>query len=331
MKILVIDSGTTTSRIRLWDGEKVVISVSKKTGAKDVSINGNNVFLKNAIKDCIDEILIGQGITIDDIDAIIACGMITSNVGLIEIPHIPSPVGLSDLSMNMVEKSFSEIAKKPILFIRGVKTGFEDGKDIIEKDIMRGEEAELFGYLCTSIDYLQEGTLFMHYGSHHKCILVENGKIMQSRTSITGELMTSIMQNTILSSNLLPIDEIKVDMDWVRKGLDAAEKSGFGRALFSVRILNAVDKKDKMEASSFYLGTLLSLDLDMVKNMINHHTNKIVLYGRKLFPSAFEQILKERYPSLGVTIVSEEESDYLSVKGAVKIYESSAYYKKYNK
>lgn len=328
MRILVIDSGTTTSRIRLWDGKKVVQSVSRKAGAKDVSINGSNDLLKRAIKECIDQILIEQDITIEHIDAIIASGMITSNVGLVEIPHLSSPVGLSDLSLNMVEKSFPEIVKKPILFIRGVKTGFEAGADIVEKDIMRGEEAELFGYLSTFADDNQEETLFMHYGSHHKCILVKNSQIMQSRTSITGELMTAIMQNTVLSSNLLPIDEIKADMNWVRKGLEAAEKSGLGRALFSVRVLNAIDHKNKAETSSFFLGALLSLDLSMMGDMIAPSTKKIVLYGRKLFPGIFGPILKEKYPGLKIAIVPEDESDQLSVKGAVKIYENSGYCKK---
>ncbi|MHB1652943.1 MAG: 2-dehydro-3-deoxygalactonokinase [Desulfitobacteriaceae bacterium] len=318
MKVLVVDSGTTTSRVRLSDGNNVLASVSRLAGAKDVALTGNNEVLKNALRECIKEILEESKITIDEVNAIIASGMISSNMGLVEIPHLSGPVGISETAGNLVKRLFPDITSKPIWFIPGIKTGFHKGNTISEMDIMRGEETEIFGYMDD-----REDSLFMHYGSHHKCILTEEGKVRQCRTSVTGELMMAISQNTILKSSLVPINDIIVDMDWVRRGLAVAEESGFGRALFSTRIIDTMVHSTKMEATNFYLGVLVSLDLNIMKELRVESVRKLVLYGKKLFPSIFEPIIQERFPELQVITVSEELSDLLSVKGAIKTYRAS--------
>jgi 2-dehydro-3-deoxygalactonokinase len=325
MKILVIDSGTTSSRVRLYDGKQIIGSSSRQVGAKDVAIHGDNSIIKNTLKECITEVLDALSFSIHDIDAILASGMISSNVGLIEIPHLQAPVGLQDIASALVPQTFPEITSLPIYFIRGVKTGFQHGSTLAEKDMMRGEEAEIFGYLNELNEQHQQGEiLFMHYGSHHKCILLRQSRIEECRTSITGELMMSIMQNTILKSSLLPIDEVEPDLEWVRKGLQVAEASGFGRALFSVRVTQTMDKTGKQKATSFYLGVLLSLDFSLLKEMLTADTTRLVLYGKSLYPSMFEPLVKERYPELEVVSITEDESDRLSARGAMRIYEQFA-------
>lgn len=318
MKVLVIDSGTTTSRVRLADGQKVLASVSRLAGAKDVALAGNNAILKQALRECIEQILAESQVKIDKVGAIIASGMISSNMGLVEIPHILGPAGICELADNLVQKSFPEITSKPFWFIPGIKTGFDQGSYITQLDIMRGEETEIMGHM----DEPQE-CLFMHYGSHHKCILTSGGRISQSRTSLTGELLMAVGQNTILKSSLLPLNDIVINMAWVCKGLAVAEESGFGRALFSSRILDILLGRSKMDVTNFFLGVLISLDLNILQELLTSSVKRLVLYGKKLFPAIFEPIVRERFPQLQVSTVSEELSDVLSVKGAIKIYRAS--------
>lgn len=318
MKFLLIDSGTTSSRVRLAVGDKIVSSVKRAAGAKDVSITGSSEVLRRALKEAIEEILKDIAMNINDIDAIIAAGMISSNVGLYEIPQIAAPIGPTDISQRLVMKYFPDIIDKPIIFIPGVKTGFDrDNRSITEKDVMRGEETEIFGYMGNKEN---EDILFMHYGSHHKCILLSDGKIAESRTSITGELLMSIAENTILKSSLVPLEELDPSAEWFKKGIEAAEVSGFGRALFSTRVLQTMEGRNLQEATSFYLGTLCSLDLSLVSELMTANIKKVVLYGKELFPKLFKSVLEEKYPNLQVEIVPEKEADLLSAKGAVKIY-----------
>jgi 2-dehydro-3-deoxygalactonokinase len=286
-----------------------------------VSTSGSNEVLKRGIKENIDELLRRCDISKDDIDGIIASGMITSNVGLADIPHVPAPAGIDELSSSIVEVKIPEVAEKPICFIPGIKTGFCPETNIFEKDIMRGEEIEIMGFLST-LDMAKkiEDMIFMHYGSHHKCISVSDGKIVSSCTSITGELMMTIFNNTILKSSLLPISELKYDMKWIKAGLETGERLGFGRALFNTRILDVMDRESKNNTTNFFIGILISMDLQFVREAISPSTKKVVLYGKKLFPSVFSNILEEIYPWVDANIVSEEESDHLSVQGAWSVY-----------
>ncbi len=322
MKIFVIDSGTTSSRVRLCDGDRVVGSAVRQAGAKDVAIRGDKRIVTDALRECIEELLEAHSCTIDEIDAILASGMITSGVGLFEIPHRAAPAGIEDIASALASRTFPDIAELPIHFVPGVKTGFGAGSTLAEKDMMRGEEAEIFGYLEGLAPERQRGDLlFMHYGSHHKCILLRQGRIEGCRTSVTGEVMTTVMQHTILKSSLLPLSEFEPDMEWVREGLETAEKAGFGRALFSVRVAETMEAAGKGRATSFYLGALLSLDFSLLQEMISPTTSRLVLYGKSLYPSLFGPLAKERYPGLAIDVVSEEESDRLSARGAMRIFE----------
>jgi len=322
MNLFVIDSGTTSTRVRLYDGERIVGSAGKQAGAKDAAIRGDASVITDAIRECIEELLEAHSLPMDRIDAILASGMITSNVGLLDIPHRPAPAGIRDIASALVPRTYPEIADRPIYFIPGVKTGFSTDRALAEKDMMRGEEAEIFGYLEQVKPEEQQGDiLFMHYGSHHKCISLRDGRIEQCRTSVTGELMMTIMQHTILKSSLLPLAELEPDPDWARKGLETAEAAGFGRALFSVRVADTMEGCGKRRATSFYLGVLLSLDFALLKEMISRQTARLVLYGKSLYPSLFGPLVRERYPELTVVVVSEEESDRLSARGAMRIFE----------
>jgi 2-dehydro-3-deoxygalactonokinase len=320
MKLLVIDSGTTNSRVRLMDGHEVVGSVSRNIGSKDVAITGNTEVLECALKEAVLEVIHNNQIRLEDIEAIIASGMITSNMGLLEVPHLPAPVNVGDVAAGMISRTFPAIVDKPILFIPGVKTGFIGEAELVQKDMMRGEEAEIFGYL----EYLGEAAidplLFMHYGSHHKGILLEGGEIKRCATSMTGELMMAILQNTILKSSLVAPAEMQPRLEDVRIGLAIAESAGFGRALFSSRVMHVMEQRDKQEVTGLFLGALLSLDLAMLNDLLTPDTRKIVLYGKALFPSLCAPILQERYPNLGVTVISESQSNELSAKGATSLY-----------
>jgi 2-dehydro-3-deoxygalactonokinase len=317
---MVIDSGTTTSRVRITDGENVLYSIQKQIGARDVARTGNNAILKEALRACIDEVLESNKLSLAEIEAIIASGMITSNLGLLEIPHLSGPVQIEQIAAQVVKEQFPDITDKPIFFIPGVKTGFSEQEEIVNRDMMRGEEAEIFGYLGSLGPNSNESILFMHYGSHHKGIRLEQGKIVECRTSMTGELMMAISENTILKSSLISLSELEIDINGVKKGMEAAFSHGFGRALFSTRVMYTMNKRNKHEVTSFFIGTLLSLDFDMLDQMLESGIGRVVLYGKELYPSIFAPLLKEKYPLLMVDILSEHDSDVLSARGAAEIY-----------
>lgn len=77
----------------------------------------------------------------------IAYGMITSDMGLLEIPHVSAPASAQDLKNAMREQVFPEIAPFPITFIPGVRNFAApvDLENFGMMDMMRGEETEAIG------------------------------------------------------------------------------------------------------------------------------------------------------------------------------------------
>lgn len=301
------------------DGHRVVAFSNRPVGSRDVAMTGGKTVLEEALGGAIEELLQRMDLRLEDIEAVVASGMITSNMGLVEIPHLAAPAGLQAVAEGMASHLFSAIANRPIHFIPGIKSQFEDAAGLTQKDMMRGEEAEVFGYLSQA-EAPDDDILFMHYGSHHKAIRLSGGQIRGSSTSMTGELMVAIAQNTILKSNLVAPAEMRPRIEDVRSGLEMAESSGFGRALFSSRIMHVLEKRDRQEATGVFLGALVSLDLAMLKNLITPDIGTLVLYGKALFPAIFEPIVKERYPRLRIVALSEHESDELSARGAAMLY-----------
>ena len=88
--LITIDGGTTNTRAFLWKNNEVIASASREVGARNTAVSSSEVSLKNAVKACINEILKTASVTCDELDGIVASGMLTSNVGLIEIPHLPA-------------------------------------------------------------------------------------------------------------------------------------------------------------------------------------------------------------------------------------------------
>ena len=87
---ITIDGGTTNTRCILWNSSRQRIDEQKReVGVRNTAIDGNNSKLKNAVKECLEQLLEDHSLTYDNINHIIASGMITSDVGIVVVsaPH----------------------------------------------------------------------------------------------------------------------------------------------------------------------------------------------------------------------------------------------------
>ncbi|OUS75688.1 hypothetical protein B1748_16440 [Paenibacillus sp. MY03] len=320
MKLLVIDCGTTNCRMRLLDHHTLVVSIKKPVGAKDVAISGSSDPLKAALKESYMQLCTLHPKLMSQVEAVIASGMITSNAGLYEVAHVLGPVDERSVAARMERQLLSEVIPYPILFVPGIKFIREQEE---ESDMMRGEETEIYGYLSRQERPGQDNAcqLVMHYGSHHKWIKLREQSIEGCLTSVSGELLMAVSQHTILKDSVLSLDEVVPELPWVKKGLQAANTYGTGHALFSVRTLGLLSGHSKQAVTSFLLGVVIAMDLSMLTPHMLEGVKRIVLYGKPLFPSLVAPILVEAYPGLQIEVVSEQESDLLSMYGAARLYQ----------
>ena len=130
---ITIDGGTTNTRVNLVIDRKIIATKKIARGAR-AGIDDKEG-LKIALHDAIAELLAENNLTEGDLCKILASGMITSEFGLVELPHLTAPAGIRDLHDNMAEISFPEISTVPIVFVRGVKVNSENLCDFVAQNL----------------------------------------------------------------------------------------------------------------------------------------------------------------------------------------------------
>jgi len=143
---IAIDGGTTNTRVHLLKSGVVIDTVKIDMGVR-INANGTDTY-KAELKKAVFTILSDNSLSEKDIERVICSGMITSDLGLMTLPHLALPCGIEEMAKATENASFPEITSIPFVFVRGLKTdstGFENA------DMMRGEEAELMG-LCEKLE-----------------------------------------------------------------------------------------------------------------------------------------------------------------------------------
>lgn len=314
---LVVDGGTSRTRVRVWSHRGIVGDYSAMVGARDVAREGNRRPLEACVRRLLDEAQAGPA---RRARAVVCSGMITSNVGLVEIPHETAPISLAALALRLVRHDLPSVTTLPMYFVPGVKTVGEirSWDTLADFDSMRGEEVEVAG-LLDAVGIVPP-VVFLHCGSHHKLIAVGAGGVIErSVTSLTGELLAAIREATLLASSLVPLDEVHVDPSAVAAGMRLVREHGFARAAFLVRAGGMLAGFGPNEMTCFLLGGLAALDEQWLERAMPDDV-ELVIYGGGVFPPLLANILAERQRR-HVRVVDPVVGDRAAAVGAAKLLE----------
>ena len=309
-RYITIDGGTTNTRVSLTEDGRIIATKKISRGAR-AGIDDRQG-LKIDLKTAISTLLCENAVTEGDITRIIASGMITSEFGLYEIPHLTAPAGIKELHNSMAEVSFPEISNIPFLFVRGIKVSSDS---LAEFDMMRGEETELMGLI--TLCGVEKDALFVLPGSHSKIITLDNcGRIASFSTMLTGEMLLSLSQNTILKDAVdITVDE--QNDEYLLKGYRFAKTEGLNKALFKVRILKNAFKRSPVEVYSFFLGAILADEIDCI---LKSSASTVVIGGREQIKSPTATLIS-LLSDKRVIPVSPELVNASTARGAVEIFE----------
>jgi len=308
-RYLTVDGGTTNTRIYLNADNNVIDSIKLGMGARSC-ITDKEGFI-SLLRESIANILNRNALTESDISAVIASGMITSEFGLCNLPHIVAPVGIGDLHDNMKKLNIPEICDIPFYFIPGVKTISTDETEI---DMMRGEETEFFGLS----NVIGENGVCILPGSHSK-IIFSNGenKIDIFKTMLSGEMIFSLSQHTILC-DAVDLSIPSVDEDYLIRGYKSAQKIGINAALFKVRILKNLLSCTPQQVYSYFCGVVL---FDEIKAVISTGAKKAFIGGKKQIREATATLLRT-FSECEVTVGDDFTIENCVSYGAVRIFEA---------
>jgi 2-dehydro-3-deoxygalactonokinase len=234
---IALDWGTTSFRAYHVDGNgKVINQFADAEGILAVKDGAFEAVLESHIGNW------------DKSLSVIASGMITSRQGWIERPYVDCPASAADLAKAIhLHKTSSG---RLVHFI----TGLHLKSPSIGHDVMRSEEVQVFGSLDTGAHH------FVTPGTHSKWIDVEDGRITNFATYITGETF-SLMRNHSILGRLMKDDAD--DEAAFNQGVEKAfaDPAGLLHSLFSVRSLGLFDALKPEQLSSYLSGIVIGTEV----------------------------------------------------------------------
>ncbi|PCI50999.1 MAG: hypothetical protein COB49_03115 [Alphaproteobacteria bacterium] len=207
------------------------------------------------------------------------CGMIGSREGWVDAGYVECPSGLDEIfdAVKIIEHE-----GRGIYFIPGIKSLANDG---LYDDVMRGEETQILGVIVRD----RATQILCLPGTHSKWAIVENAKIQQFYTFMTGELYKLMSQYSILRYSIAS-NRPKV-CDAFHLGLTEAKADiGILSRLFSLRAMDIGGKFAANDAPSYLSGLLLGSEIQGALNVMP--TQSITLVGDGAQIDMYETALK---------------------------------------
>lgn len=312
-KIVTIDAGTSNLRIRIVEDKKIIFDRKENYGVKI----GKEKFQENLyklLKDCIKE----NNLKNEDIDCIIASGMITSALGLMEVEHLAVPVSLEKFAQNIKKVKFFEFEINLITGIKVEKEYFKNEK-LKSIDVIRGEEVEVFGILEEMKS--DEPMLVILPGSHNKFIEVVDGVIINLLTTMSGEIYDAMTRCTILRASVDDSFADTIDKKFLQLGNKIGQKYGLNQGSFVLRGLDLVEELPINQKANYLLGLVLSGDISSLKkNGYLEKYKKIVIAGGNIISKGLYELLVDLKLDNELQVIISNE---LATRGALKIWEES--------
>nr|WP_243450136.1 2-dehydro-3-deoxygalactonokinase [Neobacillus terrae] len=328
VKVILIDSGTTNSRLRLYDNTTCEVLDTEKIriGVRDTAISGSNTNLKAHLKQGLERLLTRNQLRASDIEYMAASGMITSNLGIYEVPHIPSPAGMADFAKSAKVKKLEEFLQIPCVFIPGMRNQVNSigDKDLPVSingfDVLRGEEVESFG-LLKQFEVKGRGMIVLP-GSHTKFVAVDEKKYLLSCVStLGGETLQAIQKETILSDSLDTRLIVEIDQKMLEYGYEAAKQYGLTRSFYHIRLLDLFTELDENQRANYFAGSVIYNDLQALSQSAKEidEIDWLIVGGSNPLRKAFTHLLRYMNHKWKIIEAEDQQVEYSLVFGATEI------------
>jgi 2-dehydro-3-deoxygalactonokinase len=317
---ICVDMGTTNTRVWLVCENEVLARASASVGARDTARDGSDIRIRNALHELIEQVRTAEDEASGaEPTCVIAAGMITSPLGLAEVPHLDAPAGKCEIAARVKRQSFPDITELPVLLVPGIRSGsaHSDPRMVGESDVMRGEETLCVGLLTLGL--IKAGGTLLNLGSHWKAITLDHdGHVSSSVTSMSGELIHAAQSQTILASALTQKWPKTLNEEWIEAGMREQRRSGLSRALFCIRLLEQRSECTPDDRFAFLVGAFVASDLDsLVKRGLLTSDRAVVITGDRVVAGAWNHALSEI--SIGSTIISADQLEQALIQGLTDI------------
>ncbi len=210
---------------------------------------------------------------------VVASGMVGSALGWYEVPYVDATVPLYALAEHALNVPTQGL-HTPVMLLPGYCIRNAAGVP----DVMRGEETQLLGAWALG----HASGWFVLPGTHSKWVQLHEGRVLQLRTYMTGELFDLLRKQGTLAA-AAQADSAAWDDDAFLQGVDAAGAHALSHTLFSARA--RVVSKDMPAASttSYLSGLLIGAELKDVLGAGSSGEHSLALIGSPYLAALYQK------------------------------------------
>lgn len=216
---------------------------------------------------------------------IILCGMAGARGSLRETPYARCPTTTTDWALNAVRVTFGdrEVIVFPGLYCRDAAGA---------PDVMRGEEAQVFGAKTLDPDFIQGERIYVLPGTHSKWVKLRDGRIEHFATCMTGELFARLEGSSLLDGAKLDEDGTGTDDEGFAGGIAARAHGGaLGSVMFAARSARLCDGRSLAWARGF-VSSVLIVD-EVAAHIPEAYESDIVVIGSGALAERYAEVIKQ--------------------------------------
>ena len=194
--------------------------------------------------------------------AITLCGMAGSRTGIVEAPYALCPATAAEWAEAAVTSALDGIALR-------VAAGLACEDASGRPDVMRGEEAQIFGAMALLPERAEGQAVYLLPGTHSKWAEVVDGRITGFRTFLSGELFDLLSSHSTL---LTPGEAGKQGQEdaGFAAGLERAlPGDGLAASLFATRSLQLRHGQTRRFAQGFLSGLVIGDEIATMRRLSN--------------------------------------------------------------
>jgi len=326
MYIVYYDSGTTNTRAYLIRDNQLAGKKQIAAGSKDAAGPNGRSYLLEQLHQLYLELLGEFSLTDEQIDSIYMSGMISSPNGILEVPHLSTPVDTATLKSSMITFHEKEVFRRKIIIIPGIKT-VQPGQKVSFSNFeqvnnMRGEETELLGIISTLSQDGPSLRAIILPGSHTQVAFTDHTAICDILSTITGELFYAIIQDTLIGSSLISTGGWTLDRQMVQEGYRCLKTYGFNRAVYLVRTIDLFLDSSPSQRISYMEGVLNGGVMDAIHHKLkspDHPAPCLGITGDPVYYEIYKAIADAYFPDYTVISLEPEDDVPYSVKGLLAL------------
>ena len=224
---------------------------------------------------------------------LVISGMASSSVGWRELPYARTPFAIDggDLVSQPLDWN-SPPWLGPTHLISGVAT---------QDDMMRGEECEIIGLMSSAeLAPYRERCLLILPGTHSKHVRIENSRIVEWRTFMTGELFEVLGRHSLLRASLdlaarhAEASRFEASDSAFAEGVRTARERGLAATLFKVRTRAVLHGVSAHENTAFFSGLLIGAE---ILEMARSGDGAAILAGNGATAQSYRRAMDLVFPS----------------------------------